>query len=187
MYYNSRRQVDELLEKARNSEDMDKVITFGQKRDPCVSFFGKVKSSFQPIALDRSHPQLYNVGVTVKPNMPGMPKDMLAACTDANQIKHSHMETLEPVGVTDQAVLHPDLKVMYNLGDLCFELANNFNRGLYPAHIHNTIRKQEIYTTITLTSAHLAPIESSKPQQQYPKLRFWQLFPVLLHTYTLFS
>lgn len=111
VHYNSRRQVDELLEQARKSKDIDGIVTFGQKRDPCMSLFGKVKSRFQPYAPDRSHPQLWVVGVTVAAEMPGMPKGTLSSSTDANMIQQAHPETLEPVGVTDQKVLHPELKV----------------------------------------------------------------------------
>lgn len=112
MYYNSRGQVDELIEQARKNGNLEGMITFGQKRDPCVSFFQKVKAVFQPGIPDREHVQLWNVGVTVARNMPGMPADVLTSLTDANMIQHARMDTLEPVGVANQDVLHPDLKVV---------------------------------------------------------------------------
>lgn len=65
---------------------------------------------FQPTGPDRSHPQLWVVGVTVAANMPGMPKETLTSLTDANVIQQAHSETLEPMGLTDQTVLHPELK-----------------------------------------------------------------------------
>lgn len=103
--------MDELVEQVRKTGSIDGLITFAQKRDPCVSLFGKLKSTFQSGTPDRGHPQLWNVGVTVARNMPGMPADVLTSLTDANQIQHAQMDTLEPVGVTDQSMLHPDLKV----------------------------------------------------------------------------
>lgn len=45
--YNSRSQVDAQLERARRTGRLD-GITFAQKRDPCVSFFGKLKAVFEP-------------------------------------------------------------------------------------------------------------------------------------------
>ncbi|KAF9886501.1 hypothetical protein FE257_011408 [Aspergillus nanangensis] len=118
--YTSRRQVDALVEEARRTGDL-KYISFGQKRDPCETFFHKVKTVFQPTAPPSNRPELFNVGVTVVANMPGMlkygPADskdsrfkVLSCLTDANQISHAHPETLEPVAASTQQMLHPDLK-----------------------------------------------------------------------------
>lgn len=112
VYYNSRRQVDELMETARKDGTLNGVVTFGQKRDPCQSFFGKIKSSFQSTVPDKNRVGLWNVGVTVARNMPGLPGENRLTClTDANMIQQADMETLEPLGVADQTALHPDLKV----------------------------------------------------------------------------
>ncbi|KKK21384.1 hypothetical protein AOCH_000719 [Aspergillus ochraceoroseus] len=96
VYYTSRSQVDDLIERARKTGHLDGIITFGQKRDPCVSFFEKVKSVFQPSRPDSRIPGMANVAVTVRPNMPGMPKGTLTNLTDANQIQYSDINTLEP-------------------------------------------------------------------------------------------
>lgn len=45
--YNSRCQVDAQLERVRRTGRLD-GITFAQKRDPCVSFFGKLQAVFEP-------------------------------------------------------------------------------------------------------------------------------------------
>ncbi|BCS30620.1 carotenoid oxygenase family protein [Aspergillus puulaauensis] len=110
VFYTSRSQVDELLEEARKGRNIDKYITFGQKRDPCVSYFEKVKTSFHPVAPSNEHPEMANMWVTVRPDMPGMPGGTVTALTDANQMQTIDMDTLQPVGVTRQTALHPDLK-----------------------------------------------------------------------------
>ena len=110
VYYSSRRQTDELVDQVRKTGSLDGIITFGQQRDPCMSLFQKVKSVFRPTGLGKS-PGFSNVGATITANMPGMPKNRLTGLTDNTQIKLSDLETLEPVGVTDQSSLHPSLKV----------------------------------------------------------------------------
>ncbi|KIA75487.1 hypothetical protein HK57_00036 [Aspergillus ustus] len=117
--YNSRGQVDALVEEARKSGTL-KGMTFGQKRDPCESIFRKVKSIFHP-AFNSKDPGLVNAGVTLHANAPGVPEGLqvpgaptgfcsLTTLTDANVLKHIDPETLEPMGVTRQVDLHPDLK-----------------------------------------------------------------------------
>ncbi|GFF31336.1 beta,beta-carotene 15,15'-monooxygenase [Aspergillus udagawae] len=119
VFYNSRFQVDALMEEARRTGDL-KPITFGQKRDPCESFFHKMKTVFEPTEF-LSNPQMVNANVTVFANMPGMLKHgpavpassqfkLLTCLTDANQITHANPETLEPIAASTQQELHPDLK-----------------------------------------------------------------------------
>ncbi|KAL4861999.1 hypothetical protein BDV12DRAFT_56264 [Aspergillus spectabilis] len=119
VHYNSRGQVDALVEEARKSGTL-KGITFGQKRDPCESIFRKVKSIFHP-PFSSKDPGLVNAGVTLHANAPGVPENLqvpgvsaafrsLTSLTDANVLKHIDPETLEPMGVTRQSDLHPDLK-----------------------------------------------------------------------------
>ncbi|KAH8588576.1 retinal pigment epithelial membrane family protein [Bisporella sp. PMI_857] len=119
--YNSRRQVDQLLEKVRKTGRLD-GISFGQKRDPCASYFQKLKSVFEPFRTD--NPQIQNVGVTITPNPSGVRpsqrldsskkavklSNFMVVKTDSSQMKSVDMETLEPIGVTNQRQLHPDLK-----------------------------------------------------------------------------
>ncbi len=87
--YNSRRQVDKLVEEARKSGTLEGV-TFGQKRDPCASIFQKVKSFFRP-AFNTKDPGLVNAGVTVHANVclvfkrevqdpPSCPKPLRCSC-----------------------------------------------------------------------------------------------------------
>lgn len=117
--YRSRRIVDEYLEIVRKTGRVD-CVTFGPKRDPCKSYFKKVSSMFFPADDTR------NIGVTLSINMPGggftkdSPKPMLNGHTngvatlhtktDSWQLKKIDPETLEPLGLADQSMLHPDLK-----------------------------------------------------------------------------
>ena len=119
--YNSRRSVDPLIENIRKTGKMTS-FSFGQKRDPCVSFFKKVMSMFIP--EPRPHDQI-NIGVTISVNPPGL-KDVdtskgqkkgghssgiqsLWVKTDSAQFREIDPETLEPRGIASQTVLHPEL------------------------------------------------------------------------------
>ncbi|KAL6705627.1 hypothetical protein ACN47E_006574 [Coniothyrium glycines] len=120
--YRSRRIVDEYLELVRKTGKLD-AISFASKRDPCESFFKKVMSVFKP-----SSPAINNVGVTLSINMPydkptiqekparqginghtnGI--ETLYTKTDSTLLKRIDPETLEPLGLTNQQKLHPELK-----------------------------------------------------------------------------
>jgi len=117
--YNSRHTVDPLIESLRKSGSYDK-FSFGQKRDPCQSFFRKVMSAFTPAS---SATDDNNIGVTVSVNTPGLPsiKDVdqaghasgiqsLWTKTDASIFARLDPETLEPIGFADQTALLPELK-----------------------------------------------------------------------------
>ena len=120
--YNSRRSVDPLIENIRKTGKLT-GLSFGQKRDPCVSFFKKVMSMFIP---EPQPPQdQTNVGVTLSVNPPGL-KDIdtgegkrkgghasgvqsLWVKTDTAQLREIEPDTLEPMGIASQSVLHPEL------------------------------------------------------------------------------
>jgi torulene dioxygenase len=107
--YNSRRQVDPLLEEIKRTGKLD-MFTFGQKRDPCVSFFGKLKSVFE--RSRHQDPGFNNIGVTITDHPSGLnpPSNAIIVKTDNNLMKEINRETLEPIGVVDQSRIHPDLK-----------------------------------------------------------------------------
>ncbi|KAF2816651.1 uncharacterized protein BDZ99DRAFT_566455 [Mytilinidion resinicola] len=129
--YNSRLEVDEILQRIRETGDL-KDFTFGQKRDPCESFFQKVTSTFTSVvsAATKSPsprgPTSVNVGVTLSVNLPGFQsseKDSKPSTgshssgiktlhnkTDANIFQQIDPETLEPIGLATQTMLHPLLK-----------------------------------------------------------------------------
>ncbi|KAL3455210.1 carotenoid oxygenase, partial [Aspergillus heterothallicus] len=108
--YTSRSQCDALLEEARRGKNLDSYVTFGQKRDPCMSYFEKVKCMFKPADPGPENPGMQSVGVTVRPGMPGYEKDRLIVLTDNEIAQQLDRETLEAVGVTKQSGLHPELK-----------------------------------------------------------------------------
>ena len=108
-----------------------KEITFGQKRDPCDSYFKKAMSVFyvatSGITSKRNtDPSSMNVGVTLTANMPGLSPQLhpdrlkasghttevrtLHSKTDATVYQDIDPETLEPIAISRQSQQHPDLK-----------------------------------------------------------------------------
>jgi torulene dioxygenase len=77
VHYNSRMVCDLIIQEIEK-EGKWNSFTFAQKRDPCVSFFGKVMSSFHAVAVEvikhpLPDPAAENVCVTFSINMPGLP------------------------------------------------------------------------------------------------------------------
>jgi torulene dioxygenase len=119
--YNSRSTCDGLIEQIRKTGDAG-GITFGRKYDPCKSFFKKVMSTFQP-AFEGTDPNERNMSITLSVNFPGISPtgerghnghdsgiQTLCNRTDTNSFQMLDPETLEPVGLTSQTALHPDLQ-----------------------------------------------------------------------------
>ncbi|KAF2666220.1 hypothetical protein BT63DRAFT_53243 [Microthyrium microscopicum] len=117
-YYNSRMTVDNILQNIRRTGRLD-GFTFAQKNDPCQSYFQKFQSLFFPATppTPDDEKSSRNVGVTVAISMPGLSNSdgdkqktsFLTLKTDATQMSRIHPETLEPIGLATQALLHPDL------------------------------------------------------------------------------
>lgn len=123
--YNSRHTVDKFIEEIKQSGSTTGV-TFGQKRDPCESYFKKVMSVYHAAFPSPRAPSAHNVGVTMSVNMPGLTQQTTTAAekanghasgistlftqTDANIFQRIHPETLEPLGIARQQKLHPELK-----------------------------------------------------------------------------
>lgn len=121
--YNSRTTVDRLIEHIRKTGSRDE-FTFGQKRDPCESYFKKVMTLFFPARVTDSNLEP-NIGVTISVNLPGFRSfqesdeqggkghasgiKTLWSKTDAAILKQLDPETLEPLGVAKQEGLHPEL------------------------------------------------------------------------------
>ncbi|MCJ1244914.1 hypothetical protein MMC30_002115 [Trapelia coarctata] len=124
--YNSRRTVDALIEHVRKTGKLH-GFSFGQKCDPCQSFFKKLMSVFVPMSeevADLDQPGSRNIGVTISANAPGLepPSQTTTAeqtersgirtlvnKTDASAYQFLDPETLEPVGFANQTVLSPIL------------------------------------------------------------------------------
>lgn len=122
--YNSRSTCDDRLEQMRKSAELP-GFSFGNKRDPCESFFKKAQSTFKAAFDDgrAETPSSGNIGVTVSVNMPGNPGGKTVSengksqsvrtlhnKTDAGIYQAIDPETLEPIGIAKQEVLHPELK-----------------------------------------------------------------------------
>jgi len=104
--YNSRHTVDAHIVNIRKSGSIN-GFSFGQKRDPCKSFFRKVMSVFSA-ATNSSGAGNVNIGVTISVNTPGLPsaKDenhpsaikSLWTKTNASMFARLDPESLEPIG-----------------------------------------------------------------------------------------
>ncbi|KAL4877342.1 carotenoid oxygenase [Aspergillus karnatakaensis] len=190
--YNSRGQVDALVEEARKSGTL-KGMTFGQKRDPCESIFRKVKSIFHA-PFSSKDPGLVNAGVTLHANAPGVPEILrarpdgsrfrsLTSLTDANVLKHIDPETLEPIGVTRQSDLHSDLKGPLSCAHAEFDTATgdaynyNLDIGRYATYrIFRTSAQTgqtEIIATITGPDVKAAYLHSFFLSTDYVILCIW--------------
>ncbi|KAF8419309.1 carotenoid oxygenase [Tirmania nivea] len=117
--YNSRHTCDSLVEQYRRQGGIGNLYSFGQGRDPCRSVFSKFMSVFKAsvIPISENSPSSMNIGVTVSTDYPGLPSTTpsentknLYAKTDKAAFQELHPETLEPIGLADQAFLHPALK-----------------------------------------------------------------------------
>ncbi len=165
--YNSRKTVDKMIEGIRKSGSL-KGFSFGQKHDPCESYFKKVTSMFAPREAQD------NVNVTLSINLPGLPSaksskkeggghasgiQTLWVKTDATALKQLDPETLEPIGMAQQTGLHPDLKGAMSAshaksdpitGDVYnYNLDVGRNPTYHVFHVSASTGKTEILATIT--------------------------------------
>ena len=187
--YNSRNSVDTMVEGIRKSGTL-KGFTFGQKHDPCESYFKKITSIFTP-----SEPN-DNTGVTLSVNLPGLPTTQsskqevkghrsgvqtLWAKTDATPLKQLDPETLEPLGMARQTNFHPELKgimsAAHTMSDPVTGDVYNYNLdvGLRPTyrvfHVSASTGKTDILATIT--SAKGAYIHSFFLTENYVIICVW--------------
>jgi torulene dioxygenase len=124
VFYNSRHTVDNLIENIRKTGSME-GFSFGQRRDPCKSYFQKLQSIFfpAPSPVPDDNKSSRNIGVTLSINMQGLASSpdsqpdrnasgisTLHLKTDASAFSRIDPQTLEPLGMAKQADLHPDLK-----------------------------------------------------------------------------
>lgn len=167
--YNSRFTCDGLLNQVRETGRLPSGYSFAQ-RDPCQSFFRKFMATFTPRvdlvsgSTTTASASKANVGVTISTNFPGLPADAegksLYTKTDATSMQSLDPETLEPIGLANQAVLHPKLTGPLSsahsrsdplTGDVFnYNLTLGSKNGLY--HIFQVIKatgKTEILATIT--------------------------------------
>ena len=113
--YSSHSLVDELIENARKTGKLD-GITFGQKKDPCDTIYNKFKSVFKP--TKPTSIETTSVNVTIRDPLPAELKHLkgkadsrkiLTLGTDAARSEQIDADTLEPLGIASQTILHPSL------------------------------------------------------------------------------
>ena len=129
--YNSRHTCSAIIEDVRKTGTRD-IISFGQQPDPCESYFKKVMTAFhhfqQAGKKGEKGATNVNVDVTVSPNFP-MPSSVpenevskevttnhrepdiktLWLKTDNSTMQQINQATLEPLAVSRNDKLHPDL------------------------------------------------------------------------------
>lgn len=111
--YSSRRQAEDLVAHIQKKGWLE-GLSFAQRADPCMGIYAKAMSVFN------SSPTNYNV--VVHRNLPGLESTVPAnsghrssngnifVTTDTSGFQRIDKDTLEPIGVTNQSKLHPDLK-----------------------------------------------------------------------------
>lgn len=139
--YSSHSLVDKMIEEARQTGNFS-GISFAQRRDPCDSFYKKLKTTFD------STPYA-NIGVAVRNPQPGeiasikqsgvdvSGKNLLTVTTDAANVCMIDADTMEPLGITNQKSLHPSLGGPLSAAHAAFDPVNgdvyNYNLGFGPS------------------------------------------------------
>jgi torulene dioxygenase len=112
--YSSRRQSEDFIEHIKRNGGWRSSTTFAQEADPCIGIFAKAMSIFEPerlvnnVAVLRNVPGLGRHGPQKAGQRTGTAN--LYVSTDAFTLQELEPDTLEPLGYTDQARLHPELK-----------------------------------------------------------------------------
>ncbi|KAM5475360.1 putative torulene dioxygenase [Microsporum audouinii] len=194
--YNSRSTCDGLIEKIKKTGERD-TMTFAKKYDPCQSYFKKVMSVFQP---DRNRlPNEYSMSITLSVDFPGLETGRnkgktsnrhasgiqgLVNKTDSAFFQMLDPETLEPLGVANQQILHPDLKGpmsgAHAKSDPLTGDVYNFNLefGVTPTYRVFSVSRSTGKTSIlaTITNANTAYIHSIFLTGNYVILCVWNSF-----------
>ncbi|EGO04183.1 hypothetical protein SERLA73DRAFT_173618 [Serpula lacrymans var. lacrymans S7.3] len=194
--YNSRFAVDSLIETIRKTGKLDD-FNFGQKRDPCISFFRKVMSMFVPDNSPKAIAHA-NIGVTLSANPPGL-KDITGSAkksksdghasgiqtlwtkTDAAVYRQIDPETLEPIGFADQKSLHHELvghmSAAHAKSDPVTGDIFNYNLDVGRAHTYRVFRVSadtgETEILATITDARGAYLHSMMITENYIVLCIW--------------
>ncbi|KAK5628726.1 hypothetical protein RRF57_004441 [Xylaria bambusicola] len=119
--YSSRYQAEDYVDAIRKTGRLPR-LSFGQRQDPCIGVFGKLMSVFKR-EEQKPIPASANVCVTVHADLPGLVSKTeqktsghrtgsraLFLATDASRLQEISPETLEPIGLVRQQMLHPLLK-----------------------------------------------------------------------------
>lgn len=149
-------------------------VTFGAKYDPCVSLFQKLQSVFHQ--SPKHNPDELSSAVTLSANFPGLSSTgqkaagrtgsmTLCSKTDMSTMQMLNPETLEPIGIARQSVLHPVLKGPMSAAHACHDPVTgdvyNYNlefgrKGAYHVfHVSAATGKTSILATVQHTPAYL--------------------------------
>lgn len=135
--YNSRHTCDGVLAEIRQTGQLPAGFSFAQRRDPCQSLFKKFMATFEPrrdLVCGNGggvkNAAKVNICVTLSTDYPGIPSlsspssahskrsetspgkaqsRRLYSKTDATVLQELDPETLEPIGLANQSMLHPEL------------------------------------------------------------------------------
>ena len=173
MTHNSRSTCDGTI--ARIKQNGDRYgVSFGAKYDPCVSIFQKLQSVFKQ--APRESPDDLSSSVTLSANFPGLSSTgqkatshtgpmTLASKTDNSTMQMLNPETLEPIGIAQQSVLHPVLKGPLSAAHACHDAVTgdvyNYNlefgrNGTYHVfHVSAATGKTSILASIHHSAAYL--------------------------------
>jgi torulene dioxygenase len=167
-------------------------VSFGAKYDPCVSLFQKLQSVFRQapketpddlpsaVMLSANFPGLSSTGQKA----PGQTGSMtLCSKTDNSTLQMLNPETLEPIGIAQQSVLHPSLKGPMSAAHACHDPVTgdiyNYNlefgrNGAYQVfHVSAATGKTSILATVKHAPAYLHSLFIT---QHYVILCVWNSF-----------
>lgn len=145
--YSSKMQAEELASSARETGSVGSHVTFGE-RDPCDSLYRKVKTSFSP---SKTREGLHtNIGVALRrpvqteaaafKKLDRTVPDVLTVTTDNPSVKHIDASNLEPLAVSTQSLLHPDLAGQMSAAHACEDPVTgdifNYNLTFGPKHTY---------------------------------------------------
>ena len=179
--YSSRHQAEDYVGAIRKTGRLPS-LSFGQRQDPCIGIYGKFMSVFKREER-KPAPSSANVCVTVQADLPGFVPNTgqnssghrtggkaLFLATDASRLQEISPETLEPIGLANQQLLHPSLKGPLSsahaqrdpkTGDL-FNF--NLDMGFYATYrifrTSSTTGKTDILATISTSDLKPAYIHS---------------------------
>ncbi|KAK2762303.1 hypothetical protein FQN54_001313 [Arachnomyces sp. PD_36] len=194
--YNSRSTCDGLIEEIKRTGNRES-ITFAAKYDPCMSYFKKVMSLFNP-TYGETEPDDRTMSVTLSVNFPGLKSPgsdeasyergsgikTLCNKTDNSDLQMLDPETLEPVGMAEQKDLHPDLKGAFSCAHAKSDPATGdvYNYNMEPGmsstyrvfHVSASTGKTSIIATIP--NADAAYIHSFFLTEHYVILCVWNSF-----------
>lgn len=174
--YNSRSTCDGLIKRIQKTGD-PRMMSFGRRYDPCRSFFQKVMAVFKP--AEAPAPDAVSMSITLSADFPGLTKagatslggpssigiGNLINKTDNSNLQSLDPETLEPLGLAAQTVLHPDLKGPFSASHAKSDPVTGdvYNYNLFPGcpatyrvfRVSASTGKTSILATIRADAAYL--------------------------------